>query len=174
MFAWLRRENPAQQTAHRLYLATIARARAPVFYTRFAVPDTIDGRFDLLSLHAFLVMEAVQKGGEDASELGTCYANAVFSSFEGALRDLGVSDFGLGKRIKSMANAFYGRLEVYRGAFDDEATLQAALLRNLYRGDETREAHANTLAPYMIVTRGRIAVSDVLVGTLDFGPLPDD
>lgn len=171
MLSRFRRKDPAREAADRLHAAIAARSRAPVFYTDFAVPDTIDGRFDLLSLHTFLVMEAL-KGRDPEEAVATQLVTAVFAGFEDALRDLGVGDFGLSRRIKAMANAFYGRLEAYRTA-PDEATMSGALLRNLYRGDAAMSDRAARLARYVMGARAGLAPSDTASGEANFGPLPE-
>src|SRR5690349_4037808 len=100
-------QNPKPPSAARgLYAAIVARAREPVFHRDFGVPDTIDGRFDLLTLHAFAVMDTLKSLGPAAGKLGSELASIIFAGFEDALRQMGVSDFGIGRRIKAMANAF--------------------------------------------------------------------
>ena len=133
------------KAARLLYDAIAKRAREPVFFTRLGVADTIDCRFDLLVLHVFFVMEALKREGAGGG-LGTQLATVTFEGFENALRDLGVGDIGLSRRIKAMANAFYGRLEVYAAARDSAPLMAAALLRNLYRGDASKESEAREMA----------------------------
>jgi cytochrome b pre-mRNA-processing protein 3 len=175
MFRWFRRKDPQEAYAKQLHDAIIERSRAPIFHTDFRVPDTIDGRFDLLTLHGFLVLEALREQGEAGEALGTRLATETFAGFEAALRDLGVSDMGLSRRIKAMANAFYGRVQAYSSALSEEA-MAAALIRNLYRGDTIRFREATALAGY--VQRAREALGSeegsatLLSGTADFGALP--
>jgi cytochrome b pre-mRNA-processing protein 3 len=168
-----RKPDRSAMEARNLYEALVARAREPVFYRGFSVPDTIDGRFDLLAIHAYLVMDALNAQGAAGARLGTELASIIFAGFDDALRELGVGDFGISRRIKAMANAFYGRLEAYRAA-DSEAALALALVRNLYRGDETREREAGVLAHYILSARSSLrSQADALSqGIADFGPLP--
>jgi cytochrome b pre-mRNA-processing protein 3 len=171
-----RRPIPTASAAERLYRTCVERARAPVFYGRFSVPDTIDGRFDLMALHIFVAMEALKNAGDAGMEAGTRLANLVFDGFEQALRELGVGDLGLSRRIKAMADAFYGRLEAYGGAGEDCPMLGAAILRNLFRGDATKANEAHALADYVISARRRFSASPrevILRGEADFGPLPE-
>src|SRR5258706_6706333 len=126
----LQRSPPVAGAAERLYWASIDRARAPVFYAWLAVPDTLDGRFGLVTLHAFIVIEALKRAGL-ADPLGSRFVTPVFAGFEEYLRELGIGDFGISRRIKNMADAFYGRLDAYGRAMGEEA-LQAAILRNIY------------------------------------------
>lgn len=177
MLRLFRRENPAKATVHRLYETLVERARAPVFYRAFRVADTIDGRFDLLTLHAFLVMEALRDKGQAGAALGEALATTIFTGFEEALRDLGVGDLGLSRRIKAMANAFYGRLEAYESAAVTQEALAAAILRNIYRGENLYAGEAAGLAKYMTDARARLATKEakdsLLNGDLDYGPVPN-
>jgi cytochrome b pre-mRNA-processing protein 3 len=127
-----------EQIAHSLYVAVINQARQPVFYVKFAVPDTLDGRFDLIVLHAFLVMRrlrriAAEAGGEEAREIAQALFDLMFADMDQNLRELGVSDMSVGKRVKQMARAFYGRAAAYEEALGtDGSGLAEALRRNLY------------------------------------------
>jgi cytochrome b pre-mRNA-processing protein 3 len=173
----LRRSRPADQTvpaSRRLYDLLVARARDPVFHKDFAVLDTIDGRFDLLTLHAFLVLDTLKSQGGAGNKLGTELASVIFAGFDQALRELGVGDFGIARRMKALAGAFYGRLKAYRAA-DSTLTLAPVLLRNLYRGEAARAHEAAVLADYMLSARNDLMghAADLLQGHADFGPLPN-
>jgi cytochrome b pre-mRNA-processing protein 3 len=176
MLSRFRRKDPHAEAAAALHDALSRRAREEVFYTHLGVPDSIDGRFDLIALHAFLLMQGLKGQGRAGAAIGTRLATAVFAGFEQGLRDLGVSDFGMPRRIKALANAFYGRLNAYGSAAGDEEALSLAVVRNLFRGDATRKPEAAQLARYMIVA-GRHLVEEgrgptLLEGRADFGPLP--
>jgi cytochrome b pre-mRNA-processing protein 3 len=160
--------------ARRLYDAMISRAREPVFHTRFAVPDTIDGRFDLLALHAFALMEVLKSTQPKGAQIGARLASVIFAGFDDALRELGISDFGISRRMKALAGAFYGRLEAYDAAASEPA-LSGAIVRNLYRADVMRVHEAEILAHYITLARAALrAQSDALLqGAADFGPLPE-
>ena len=170
-----RLRNPARPAlpAATLYLALMARARATVFYRHWCVPDTIDGRFDLVALHAFLVFQALRGQGAAAQELGRNLANSIFTGFDEALRELGISDFGMSRRIRNMANAFYGRIDSY-GSASSLADMAMAVQRNLYRGDAARRREAEEVAAYMTEARASLTrgLDALLEGKPDFGPLP--
>jgi cytochrome b pre-mRNA-processing protein 3 len=136
-----------------------------VFYAQFGVPDTMDGRFDVLALHAALVMERV--GGDLAQSL----VDTIFVSFDEALRDQGVGDMGMSRRLKKMAEAFFGRMHAYREAHDRGA-LETTIARNIYRGAEGTAA--SVLAGYALSVREHLAACDPAAGALDFGPLPSE
>jgi cytochrome b pre-mRNA-processing protein 3 len=162
----LQRSTACKALARRLHATFVAQARKPDFFGRFRVPDTMDGRFDLMTLHGWLVLERL--GPEP--DLAQALIDEVFAGFEEALRQLGSGDMGMNRRLKIMANAFYGRLQAYRGSSSLE-DLTEAIWRNLYRGNEDRRADAIVMATYAYSARSHLARSDVN-RELDFGSLP--
>jgi len=149
--------------AARLYDGVVSRSREPVFYSEMGVADSLDGRFDMLVFHAWLVL-AELKGSNLAQEL----TNLIFTGFDEAMREQGAGDMGIGHKLKAMANAFYGRLSAYDGA-KNEQELAAAVAKNLWRGGPI-DARAFALAGY--AARARQSLRRSLPDTLDFGPLP--
>jgi cytochrome b pre-mRNA-processing protein 3 len=168
MLNLLRKSAGRKQLAVALQEQLVTRARAHVFYAILGVPDTMDGRFDLVTLHAWLVLDRLKSAGLDM--VAQALTDALFISFDEALREQGIGDMGLGRRMKAMANAFYGRLNVYSAARDRES-LAAALAKNVWRG-AANPAHADRLAAYAQNARAALAAGDVGKGVLDFGPLP--
>jgi cytochrome b pre-mRNA-processing protein 3 len=154
-----------RKKAEGLYAALVVRAREPVFYLGFGVADTRDGRFDLLALHAWLVLERTE------GVLKKRLVEAIFTGFTDALRAGGAEDIGLARHLKRMAEAFYGRLAAYGGAVG-EAALAAALERNLYRGAAGRAETARALARYALNAREKLSGWQPEREPLDFGPLP--
>lgn len=146
-----------------------ARAREPVFFTAFKVPDSIDGRFDLVALHAWLVLDRLREQGMKDVSQGVI--DSLFTGFDESLRDLGVGDIGIGHRMKKMADAFYGRLSAYSDAGDEDA-LTRAIQRNVYRDESAHEPEANALAKYARAAQDFLARSDLSSGAVEFGPLP--
>ncbi len=167
MLNLLRKSAERKQAARALYDQLVARAREPVFFLHFGVSDTVDGRFDLLALHAWLVLARLKSAGQD--ELAQELTNIVFVGFDEALREQGAGDIGIGHRIKKLGNAFYGRLAAYEAAADEEA-LAATLARNLWRGAAV-EGQARKLASYVSRARKSLESSGLEHG-LDFGPPP--
>ena len=106
--------RPKPQAERKLYEAIVAAARHPVFYARWGVADTIDGRFDMIILHAFAVLERM-KG--EAPEFRQRLVDEMFSDMDRSLREMGVGDLSVGKRIRVMAEVFYGRISAYESAF---------------------------------------------------------
>lgn len=168
MLTRLRRSRSERALAQRLLAGIVSRAREPAFYAAFGVPDTIDGRFDLIALHAWMVLERL--GELENRALQQRLTDALFTSFDEGLRDLGAGDIGIGHRIKKMANAFYGRCLAYRGA-STRRQLEEAILRNVFRGTECRE-QARRLAEYVETARASLAVVDPASQAIEFGDLP--
>lgn len=132
-----------RQQAQALYLRIVEKARDERFYTRFGVPDTLDGRFEMILLHLFLVLHRLKKAPETKA-FRQQLMEAFMEDMDRSVRELGVSDTGVGKRVKKMAAAMYGRIAAYDMALDDKEALQAALQRNLY-GTVAQEVELSTL-----------------------------
>ncbi|MGH6883030.1 ubiquinol-cytochrome C chaperone family protein [Hypericibacter sp.] len=133
-FAQLFRSEPQKEAAERLYAALVAQAREPAFYREGRVPDSLDGRFELVALHAFLLLRRLQTEGQPGARLAQALFDRMFVDMDESLREIGVGDLSVGKRVKAMAKAFYGRAAAYEAALADPApaTLEEALARNLY------------------------------------------
>ena len=166
----LKDRGQRQAVVERLCKAVSDRARAEVFFEDFQVADTIDGRFDLLTLHAWLVLDEIRKRRE--TDLGQRFVDALFIHFDEALRELGAGDVGMSKRMKKMAAAFFGRLEAYREA-PDEVALAGAIARNLYRGAPLGVEPSRALATYCTAARLVLEQSRPELGEIDFGELPE-
>lgn len=133
-----RKKKPHAEFAAALYARTAEHARAPELFERFGIPDTLDGRFDSLSLHAWLMIDRLRLE-PDGEELGQAFFDAMFSHLDQTLRQIGVQDLGVGRRIKIMAEGLHGRALAYRQALagpDDggEASFVEVLRRNAYGG----------------------------------------
>ena len=149
--------GPAHEAAERLHGAIAARARNPWFYEALGVPDTLDGRFDLMALEAFLVFEALDGRGAEQRALAQKTCDIMFAAFDDAVRSLGVGDMGVPRKMKALAGAYLGRIEAYRAALGkDEAALHEALLRNIYRGAEPPQGALISLAGYIYKERERL------------------
>jgi cytochrome b pre-mRNA-processing protein 3 len=162
----LRRNSHKARLVQALHAALTRQARLPVFFREYGVADTIDGRFDMVALHAWLVLGRLKAAGLE--EVSQGLSNAIFIAFDEALRDLGTGDMGLGPRMKKLGNAFNGRMQAYEGV-TNEAALATAIQRNVYRGEAGHEAAALALARYALAARARLEQSDPAGGELDFG-----
>lgn len=165
MFAALKQIFSApsyQQEAHALYVNIVAEARTPKFYTDYAVPDTLDGRFDMITLVMFTVIDRLKKENTEQSlEFLRTLSEVFFSDMDRSLREMGSTDTGVGKRIKKMSQAFYGRLLAYQAAGSDASKMHEALLRNLYRGDLEKLSAARMMNDYVLEKRQQLAAKTV-------------
>ena len=125
-----------ERAGHALYSAAVAAARDPWYYQALGVPDTLDGRFDLVALFAFLLIHRLRDASDPGPALAQAVFDAMFSDMDNNLREIGVSDLSVGKRVRAMWEAFHGRAKVYALAIQatDRAALEAALARNVWRG----------------------------------------
>ena len=125
-----------ERTGYELYCAVVAAARSPAFYAELGVPDTLDGRFDLVGLHAFLLIRRLRALPAPGAALAQAVFDAMFSDMDMNLREMGVGDMSVGKKVKQMWEAFHGRAAAYQAALEnpDAAELEAALARNVWRG----------------------------------------
>lgn len=117
-----------------LYAAILVRARAPVFYRDLGVPDTLDGRFEMVALHAFLVMRRLKGQGSEAGKLSRRLYETMIDDFEKSLMEMGVGDTGIGRRVKTIARGMAGRIRAYDAALadPDPRRLEVALDNNVY------------------------------------------
>jgi cytochrome b pre-mRNA-processing protein 3 len=129
-----RRRPPAEEFAAALYVRTAERARAPELFEACGIPDTLDGRFDALALHAALMIDRLRRE-PDGEVLAQAYFDAMFRHLDLTLREIGVQDLGVGRRIKIMAEGFHGRALAYREALEGgQPALGEVLRRNAYGG----------------------------------------
>ncbi len=125
-----RREHQAPVLA--AYHRIVEQSRDPTFFLDFAVPDTLDGRFEVLAIHAFLVLHRLKGASAEAAEFAQRLFDAMFADLDRSLRELGAGDLGVGRRVKAMATGFYGRVAAYERGLSDPEALESALRRNLY------------------------------------------
>lgn len=162
------------EAARALYIAIVAQARRPEFYVRAAVPDTLDGRFDLLVLHIFLVLHRLRAEGRRTSAFAQKLFDLMFADMDQNLRELGVGDMSVGKKVKAMAKALYGRIAAYEPGLTDAAVLADALGRNLYRGRPPETGVLDRVQRYVRATATDLAsqgVEALLAGQVRFAEL---
>jgi cytochrome b pre-mRNA-processing protein 3 len=140
----LRKGNRHERAGFALYGAAVGAARDKLLYETLGVPDTLDGRFDLIAVHAFLVIHRLKALPEPGPALAQAVFDAMFSDMDNNLREIGVSDLRVGKRVRAMWEAFHGRSRAYAAAIaaGDSAALQAVLARNVWRGAAPGDAAA--------------------------------
>lgn len=116
-----------------LYARIVAQARRPEFYGALGVPDTLDGRFDMVALHLFLVMHRLKRQGAAADARSHRLFEVVTADFERSLREMGVGDQGIARRVTAMVGGARGRLTAYDAAIaQDDRALEVALDNNVY------------------------------------------
>lgn len=120
--------HPAADTT---YIALVAQARKPFFYAELGVPDTLDGRFEMIVLHLFLIQHRLLREPAQA-EFARSLSESFFDDMDRSIREMGVADTGVAKRIKRMGQAYNGRLQVYEDGLQNPDAMRAALSRNLY------------------------------------------
>ena len=150
LLGWGRRRQ--SRNAEKLYAETVRLARRPEFYQKYAVADDVNGRFDVLSLVVILVMRRLKSLDDDGKILSQNLFDSMFADMDLSLREMGAGDIGVSKRVRVMAEAFMGRLDSYVTAIDDndQAAFAAALVRNLFRGNESIDPLANGLVDYLL------------------------
>lgn len=164
MLAALRRllvSEPPPKAAIDSYIALVEQARNPFFYEMLGVPDTLDGRFEMIVLHLFLLQHRLL--GEDA-EFARVLSELFVADMDRSVRELGVADTGVRYRIKAMGKAYHGRLQVYSAALGDGETLRGALARNLYGTvAEGSTAQLVRMANYVKAMEAALAAADTAV-----------
>jgi cytochrome b pre-mRNA-processing protein 3 len=171
-FRGLRRVDRHQTAGFSLYAAAVAAARDPWFYQALGVPDTLDGRFDLVALHAFLLIQRLRDAADPGPTLAQAVFDAMFSDMDHNLREIGVSDLSVGKRMRAMWEAFHGRANVYAATIRtaDREALEAALARNVWRGAAPDDAAA-LLAGIVLAQTAHLAeqpLAALASGSVDF------
>jgi cytochrome b pre-mRNA-processing protein 3 len=165
--------TPQQLTANRLYNTLVGQSRLPAFYVEGAVPDTLDGRFDMIVLHAFLVMRRLRAGGEPGEGLSQALFDEMFADMDRSLREMGVGDMGIGRRVRAMGEAFMGRVRAYDEALDPGGpSLEDALKRNLYRSSDPGEDVLGRMSAYVRTQDALLAAQPIdalMAGEVRFG-----
>jgi cytochrome b pre-mRNA-processing protein 3 len=130
------RLNRRNRTIDDLYGAIVAQSRRAAFYIGYGVPDTVDGRFDLIVLHMVLLLARLDREGSSAHDLGQNLFDRFCRDLDANLREMGVGDLAVPKRMRQFGEAFYGRQTAYRAAFEasDGLALEKALARNMFQG----------------------------------------
>jgi cytochrome b pre-mRNA-processing protein 3 len=156
--AW-RRGSRHERVGFALYGVAVAAAREKCLYESLGVPDTLDGRFDLVSLHAFLLINHLRGLSEPGPALAQAVFDAMFSDMDMNLRELGVSDLSVGRRVRAMWEAFHGRANAYASAMQeaDAAALEAALARNVWRGMTPPDGAVAALARLVLAQAAHLA-----------------
>jgi cytochrome b pre-mRNA-processing protein 3 len=157
---------------NKIYRSIVEQARQQTFYTKYGAPDTPDGRFDMITIHAFLVMRRLKDENKTTNNLSQSIFDLMFTDMEQNLREMGSGDVGVTKKIMAMAEAFYGRIKAYERGINDTSFLKEALKRNLYRETSPNEMQISSIAKYIqqeAIRLEKIEISNIMQGNLSFG-----
>ncbi len=144
-----RRKSAEDRFAAAFYLRVAEEARRPRLFDACGIPDTLDGRFDALALHAALAIDRLRRE-PDGDRLAQAFFDVMFRHLDVTLREIGVQDLGVGRRIKIMAEGLHGRALAYREALAGGPTLMAeALRRNAYGGRSPAEEPLSRLEEHV-------------------------
>lgn len=178
MFARLKKKNLYREAAQGVYAQLLERSRDPRFYASSGVPDTFIGRFDLLLLHVFLVVNRLTSEGAAGQGFSQALFDITFTHMDQGLRELGMGDMGVPKRMRKMMKAFNGRMHAYRDSLGSDADLKDALRRNLYGSVETPEAgNMETMKNYVRANINILAnqsLTDMLEGRMVLREISQD
>ncbi len=186
MLSWLTQKKRLRRTARALYDCIVMQARQPQFYAGIGVPDTMEGRFEMVLVHLFIVQNRLKAEGRGARTLSQAIAEDFVSEMDSSMRELGVGDLAVPKRMRKIGEAYLGRLQSYADAIadDDAGVLPAALARNVWEVEVQTAATAckradpgvgaQSLAAYMRATSTHLAkgsYEDICAGRLKFPAL---
>ena len=135
------RKNPAADAVYAVYTAIVAQSRQPVFYADWGVPDTVTGRFDMISLHLSLLFRRLRAEKQAGTEFSQALFDLFFKDMDRSLREMGAGDMAVPKKVRKMSEIFYGLMTSLNEAMDrdDRPGVEAVLRRNVY--GETDSAH---------------------------------
>ncbi len=144
------RKNTATEPVLAVYSAIVAQSRQPVFYAEWLVPDTVTGRFDMISLHMALLFRRLRSETGPGKDFSQAVFDLFFRDMDRSLREMGVGDLGVPKRIQKMGNIFFGLLAALNEPMDrnDLPGLEAVLSRNIFDGGAGE--HVRALAQYLL------------------------
>lgn len=160
IFGLFKKKKHNQVIVERQYAALTSAARIPFFYSDLGVPDTVMGRYEMLSIVMILFFRRTAKSSTSGQELAQEIVDAFFQDLDHSIRELGIGDQGVPKRMKKLAGMFYGRLETYAKALDagDRQELAKSLARNIY--PENQSAPDMTrLAEWMVEAERDLAAT---------------
>lgn len=162
IFGLLRKKNANQRIVERQYAHLTAAARQPYLYAALDVPDTVMGRLEMLSAVLILYFRRTRSSATSGQEIAQQIVDAFFQDIDHSIRELGISDVGVPKRMKKLAARFYGRLESYAAALDggSKDTLALALKRNIYPQETETAPDMHGLARYLFAAEAHLTATE--------------
>jgi cytochrome b pre-mRNA-processing protein 3 len=175
IFGLFRKKNNNQAIVDRQYQALTAAARMPDIYERLNVPDTVMGRFEMLSIAMILFFRRTRTSPTSGQEIAQEIVDAFFQDIDYSIRELGIGDNTVPKRMKKLAGMFYGRLEAYSAALDtgDLDRLAVALKRNIHP-ETSAEIDMSGLAHWMSAAETHLSAlpeETIATGMATFPPV---
>ncbi len=178
LFQWNSGENKA---AKRLYDSIVKQARQKEFYSSYSVPDTIEGRFEMVALHLFLFVQRLKNENLKDHKVGKLVLETFFSEMDATLREMGVGDMGVPKKMRKISDSFFGRAYSYSEALEsgELERLKKAIERNIYayyQGDRKIEGNYSendltSVAEYIVESYKTVCknpIEELLGGTIHF------
>jgi cytochrome b pre-mRNA-processing protein 3 len=171
MLRSLFRPRPAQVAGRALYQRVVEQSRVPALYAGLGAPDTVEGRFEVYSLHLLLLLDRFQAEGQAAADTSQALFDTYVKGLDDALREMGVGDLSVGKKMRKLGEAIFGRAKSYRAAFaalPDEGPLKALLARTVYADAQDR---SDDLAAYVLRQREHLKgqpAEKLLAGDVDW------
>ena len=166
------RPRAAQVGGRALYARSVEQSRTPALYADLGAPDTVEGRFEVYSLHVVLLLDRLRGHGEAAGDVSQSLFDTYVKGLDHALREMGVGDLSVGRKMRKLGEAFYGRGKSYETAFaslPDTAALHALLARTVYA--EAEDPPAARLVDYLLRQRAALAAQPLerlLAGEVDW------
>jgi cytochrome b pre-mRNA-processing protein 3 len=158
MLKRLFRPSPARDSGRALYAGVVEQSRQPALYRELAVPDTVEGRFEAYTLHVVLLLDRLTDPDPRAKEVSQALFDTYVKALDHALREMGVGDLSVGKKMRKLGEAFFGRVKSYHTAFavlPEAGPLRDLLTRTVYEGAQTTATPA--LAAYVLRQREQLA-----------------
>ena len=167
---------PPRRIAPLLYARVVQAAREPALYRDLKVPDTIEGRYEMIALHMALLLRRLQGQGRERLKLAQAILDYMAADFDRSIRELGVGDLSVARYMKRLGEGFYGRAGAYSEALErqDDSALSDALLRNVYAGTDPGQRILATLCGYVRRQAARLteqAPESIASGEVSYQPV---
>lgn len=178
MFTGFFRDRKAARAAHGLYMTLVEQSRKPVFYSNFNVPDSVDGRFDMVCLHMALTLMRLRTEGRGGAALAQALFDTMFIDIDRSVREMGIGDLSVPRHVKRMMRSLKGRCAAYALAWESDSALEDALRRNLYGTIPDGEMVATgPMASYMRLVRTALNEQDfnnIKNGIIEYPEVKDE
>ena len=175
MFSWFKHRRLRQRTADHIYGAVVAQARQPRFFNHLGIPDTLEGRYEMVLVHLFLILDRLRNEGPTAQAISRKLNERFVTDMDDCMRELGVGDITVPKRVKLAAAGLYDRVLEYQSAISEPASnaltniIQSRVLTPEY--SEPLSPAASAIADYMHNCRTALAdqpLQDIITGNANF------